>query len=130
MFVGRWNLMPMLCYQCIDYFLNVVDAFVLVAFMIDCILLLINILKDYFFMSLKLSGGVFETFHIIYFAISSVNISSSTKSENTQELVLKKTEVLVLYLQLNINQKNSPEEASQSYRSTGISSTVFELASN
>lgn len=32
---GCCNLMPMLCYPCIDCFLNAVDAFVLVAFPID-----------------------------------------------------------------------------------------------
>lgn len=68
--------------------------------------------------------------HFTLFTICLVHISSSTKSEKTQELVLKKTEVPVLYLQLNINLKDSPEEASHSYRSTGISSTVFELSSN
>lgn len=62
MFVGCWSLMPMLCYQCIDYFLSAVDAFT-----IDLTLLLIKFLRCFFFhvFGIKLSGGIFDTLFTI-----------------------------------------------------------------
>lgn len=90
MFVGCWNLMSMLCYQCIDYFLNAVDAFVLVAFMIDCILLLIKCLRSSSFFSYLWVQTFWRHFwNISHFLAFSVLIYSTTESEKTQELVLK-----------------------------------------
>lgn len=111
MFVGCWNLMSMLCYQCIDYFLNAVDAFVLVAFMIDCILLLIKCLRSSSFFSYLWVQTFWRHFWNIshFFSIFCTHIFYHRIRKDTRT-GFEKFEQLVLYLQLNINQKNSPEE--------------------
>lgn len=83
------------------------DAFVLAAFVIDCIRLLIKFLRCFFFSSLWLFLEAFLK-HFALFTSCSSHISSSTKSKKTQEMVLKTESTSCAVFAAKYKPENSP----------------------
>ena len=80
---------PVLCYQSIDYLLSAADALFRQNVWFIAFCFWSNFEEASFFMSLDLSGGTFETLHIIYYLLYSHIFLHQIK----KDMVLKKKDV-------------------------------------